>query len=358
MHARISKLVKRLMESDLDALVTSHLPNVRYLTGFSGSAGIVYISRDFVTFLTDGRYDSQSRRQLKSAGNSDISIFVGNSSEQMNELSRLSAGCERLAIESRNAVWAFALELQELVRPSVQLIPSTDLIEQIRRIKDAEEIEALTSAAHIADEALTATLGLLSSQPTERSFAQLLEAEMARLGSERPSFDTIVGAGPNSALPHAQPTERTIAKGDVVVIDFGATYRGYHSDMTRTFVVGQPTLRQSEIHESVIHAQRKAIESIVAGRRAEEVDAAARNYLADLNLANKFIHSVGHGVGLEIHETPILGSGNRLTLMTGEVVTAEPGLYLEGEFGVRIEDMIHVGSEPGCITQFGYDWIV
>ncbi len=361
MNDRILRLRGRISESALDGIILTDLPTIRYFTGFTGSSATVFISAEELVVTTDGRYETQIRVELTAAGlvNSDYKLVIGSISDQIKAISQAVAKGARIALDPNSTSWGFVNILQEFLSQKAELVPQENLGAQLRRSKDKAELAHLQRAAQIADEALRRVIGQLKVGVSERDFAHNLDEEMYLLGSSEPSFATIVASGENSAMPHAHPSSRRFKAGDMVVVDFGATYEGYHSDMTRTFVLGEPTEEQTKVYMATKEAQALAISVVKEGVPAGSPDNTAREYLDSLALSNYFSHPIGHGVGLEIHESPILHGSNLSPLNSGEVVTIEPGVYIEGKFGVRIEDMVLV-EKDGCrlITAFDQGWIV
>jgi Xaa-Pro aminopeptidase len=337
-----------MAQTDCDALIVTSLINARWLTGFTGSNVTVVVTHDLAVLITDGRYQIQGRSELDAAGSAVDLLVTANGTEA--ELSSLLVTCERVGLEAANISWERKNQIAEVL-PSADLVPLVATIEKLRQIKDEYELQCLELAASIADRALAETYPLLASLDsiTESQFARELEAAMTRLGSEEPSFDTIVASGPNSALPHHRPGGRLIEDGDLVVIDFGAKIEGYGSDMTRTVLAGAgtPTRQQSDLYESVAAAQRAGVESVGDGVSELSIDQACRSVLEAADLAEYFIHGTGHGLGLEIHEQPIISKRSTGTLRSGLVVTVEPGAYIEGFGGVRVEDSVVV-TQDGC----------
>lgn len=344
--SRVPKVIEALEESGCDGLLVTNMLNVRYLTGFTGSAGVLVVRPDGLVFITDGRYGDQATGELSAAG-VDARIEVATSSSR-DLLVDATAGIERLGLEAENVTWARQRELADEWLVDCQLIATTGIVEKLRAVKDEGEIARLTAACGIADRALAKLRHRLGERVTESEFALALDDEMRALGAESVSFDTIVASGRNGSRPHAQPSDRVIGEGDLVVIDFGATFDGYHSDMTRTVMVGSPSQRQGEMLEAVLAAQRAGVEAVRAGVEARDVDAACRDVLAEAGLADAFTHGTGHGIGLEIHEAPRVSFASDDTLVAGNVVTVEPGVYLGDHGGVRIEDSVVV-TDDGCI---------
>lgn len=334
----------------LDALVVTKLINVRYLCGFTGSNGVLVVRPDAAVLLTDGRYQDQAATQLAAAG---VSAGLRIESVDLDgALAELLDGAARVGLEAASVTWAAQRRYAERC-PAAELVPTMHLIERLRVVKDAGELARIEIAAAIADQALHDTIGLLHEGPTERAFANALDEAMRRLGAEGPSFDTIVASGPNGSLPHARPGDRVIRRGDLVVLDFGATFDGYRSDTTRTVCVGPASAAQRRLFEVVRDAQAAGRDAVRAGVATKHIDAVARQVIVDAGWGERFSHGTGHGLGLEIHEIPFLSRTTPGELEAGSVVTVEPGVYLGELGGVRVEDTVVV-DEDGCrsLTRF------
>ncbi len=339
---RLGRLRAGLAASGVDGLLVTKLENVRYLTGFSGSAGMLHVpvAGGAAVLLTDGRYRDQSAAELAAAG-VDARVEVAGGPAQLEALAGLVAGGARLGLEAAHVSWAPEERLAGLLAP-VELVATTGLVEGLRAVKDEGEQARIERACEIADVALAQVKELLLTGCTEAELAAELEHEMRRRGAAGPSFDTIVASGPNSALPHARPTARTIERGELVVVDFGALVDGYHSDMTRTLCAGEPPDDLAALVEAVLASQRSGLHQVGEGVVAGEVDAACRSSLTEAGYGALFLHSTGHGVGLEIHEAPAVANGSADILAAGSVVTVEPGAYQHGRGGARIEDTVVV----------------
>ena len=357
--SRLARLRDALPEAGCAALVVTSLVNVRYLTGFSGSAGILLVLPDGAVLVTDGRYQLQSVEQLAAAG-VDATVEIGNAAGQREALSRAAAGIGRLGLEAVHVSWARQRAFAAEWFPATELVPTEGLVERLRRVKDEGELARLRAAAAIADEALGRVEPLLLRGVTEADLALELDHQMGRLGALAPSFETIVAAGPNGAKPHARPSARPIRQGELVVVDFGALVDGYHSDMTRTLCVGDPesdTLRR--MVDVVSASQAAGVAAVRAGVPAADVDRACRDVIAAAGWADAFVHSTGHGVGLDVHEAPTVASTSTDTLAAGHVVTVEPGVYLPEHGGVRIEDTVIVTDDGNLpLTSYRKDLIV
>ncbi|MDX6203219.1 MAG: hypothetical protein QOJ83_2719 [Frankiales bacterium] len=339
---RRARLRSLLAERGLDGLLVTSLVNVRYLTGFVGSnAGLlVGASGEVDVLATDSRY-----AEAAAAACPDVELLVerdtGPALAALAERRRLTAlGYEshELTVDGYRAV--------EGAAPGLDLRRSDRAVEALRAVKDAAELASLRAACAAADAAFADLLPTIRPGVTERTLAADLESRMRRHGSEAPSFDTIVAAGEHSAVPHHRPTGRPVGLGDLVKIDFGAVIDGYHSDMTRTVVLGEPAGWQRDVYDLVAAAQQAGVDAVTDGIATALVDRAARRVVEAAGMGEQFIHGLGHGVGLEIHEAPALGTGSSGTLARDMVVTVEPGVYLPGQGGVRIEDTLVVAA-PG-----------
>jgi Xaa-Pro aminopeptidase len=348
MAGRLERLRARLDEAGCDALLVSNLTNVGYLTGFTGSAGLLLVLAHETVLTTDGRYEQQAGEQLAAAG-VEARVEFGGAARQREALVEAAAGVERLGLEAAHVTWAQqrAFAAGEWF-PSTELVATAGVVEHLRQVKDAGELARIGAAASIADRALETVKVHLADGVTEQEVALALDLEMRRLGASGSAFATIVASGPNGAKPHALPSARPIGRGEMVVIDFGATVDGYRSDMTRTLCVGPPATKTlARMFEVVTEAQRAGVATVVAGRSTADVDAACRSVIDDAGWGTAFVHGTGHGVGLDIHEAPAVAATSGDTLAAGHVVTVEPGVYIPSEGGVRIEDTVVV-TEDGC----------
>lgn len=339
-------------------LVTA-LPNIRYLTGFSGSNALLLVTPEAAVLVTDFRYAAQVKLEVDPA----VEVIIASAS-LWSELWRLlpaRAGIGRLAFETAHLLHhdaqRFLAEGSDGARWRWE--PVTDLVEGLRESKDAEELTAIRGAVAIAEQALGVVLPRVRVGMTELAVAGELERALRVAGSEGFPFETIVASGPRSALPHARASTRVIERGDFLLIDFGAMHRGYCSDITRTFVVGAPpTDRQREIHTLVRESNGSGSALVRQGMRGRDADALARDYIERAGFGEAFGHSLGHGIGLEVHEAPRLAKTAEAPLPVGAVVTIEPGVYLEGWGGVRIEDDVLLGPEGSeVLTAFARDLV-
>lgn len=336
-----------LKERELDALLVTAAPNIRYLSGFSGSAGMLLVTHDDAILVTDFRYASQAPQEVGDAARTLIertSVW----DRLGRELAALSVA--RLGVEGAYLTLRDARRLAELGRFSIEQVE--DAVEAMRASKTAGEVAAIVRAVEVAQGALAAVLPAVHPGDRELDVAARLEAALRQRGSEWHPFPTIVASGPRAALPHARSTEREIAPGDWLLLDFGAQVDGYCADLTRTIVVGRRAdSRQRDVYETVRRAQARAIGGIRQGMTGRDADALARDVIAGHGFGEAFGHSLGHGLGLEVHEAPRLSPTADEPLPAGAVVTVEPGIYLPGWGGVRLEDDVHLGPDgPVCLS--------
>ena len=359
--ARLPRAVAALDATGCDTLVITNLRNVRYLTGFVGSAATLIVHANAVTLLTDGRYETQAPTDLASAGVADVDIVVTAESGEraptvkdafVAAVRGAAPTAPRVGLESSSVTWAQQRRYAGWVGDvwaDASLVEVADLVETLRVTKDAGEIARIERAAAIADRAFAHVRPMLLDGVTEIEFGFELDLAMRRMGASERSFETIVASGPNSALPHARPSERRVAIGDLVVVDFGAMIDGYRSDMTRTVMVGEPSAIQQRMLDLVTEAQQAGADAVGPGVACKDIDAACRAVVSAAGWADRFVHGTGHGVGLDIHEAPWVNSRSAATLAPGFVVTVEPGVYLPEVGGVRVEDTVLVteaGSRP------------
>jgi Xaa-Pro aminopeptidase len=330
---RGERLAKLVAERELDMLFVSDLVNVRYLTGFTGTNGACLVGADGgLIFFTDFRYTERAEREVGPEWERPEA-----ERELIPQIVAKMRG--RVGFEDAKLSVRQLARLEAAAGEGIDLVPAGDLVEQLRAMKEPEEIERIAAAAELADDIYRWALegGLVGK--TERDVARACEARIRELGAE-PSFPPIVAGGANGALPHAEPEEREIGPGEMVVFDMGVQLDGYCSDCTRTFATGEPGDEAREVYDLVLTAQLAALGAIRAGATGQEVDAVARKMIAEAGYGDHFGHGLGHGVGLEVHEGPRLATTSEDELREGNVVTVEPGVYLPGRFGVRIEDLV------------------
>lgn len=347
-HAlRRERLAADLAEHGVEVLVVTALPNVRYLTGFSGSSAQLVMARESAIFLTDGRYEEQSRHEVPDL---ERRIYLDGRWPHLAHACT-DLGGDRIGFERDGLTFGEHARLVEAL-DAEEAVPVQGAVESLRVVKDDLEVEQLGRAQEVADLAFErVVLGGLRGKMTERELALDLEIAMRGAGADDKGFDTIVAFGENAAEPHHEPSERPLERGDIVKVDFGARVGGYHSDMTRTVAFGEPDPRLRELHGVVAAAQRAGIDAVRGGATLREVDRAARGVIEHAGFGERFPHGLGHGVGLEIHEEPFLrrDSPESARLPAGAIVTIEPGIYLPGVGGIRIEDVVEVTVEGGRI---------
>ncbi|ASS98889.1 Xaa-Pro dipeptidase [Geobacillus thermocatenulatus] len=329
---KMERLRALLEEQHLDGLLVTNGYNRRYLTGFTGTAGAVLVSRQGAVLVTDFRYVEQASRQAQGF---EVVQHSGPIIEEIaNQVKRL--GIKRLGFEQEHVTYAAYKSYEEAIR--AELVPTSWLVEKLRLIKSEAEIKILKEAAEIADAAFSHILSFIRPGVKEIEVANELEFFMRKQGASSSSFDTIVASGYRSALPHGVASEKTIERGELVTLDFGAYYKGYCSDMTRTVAVGDISAELRTIYDIVLEAQQRGMNGLKAGMTGKEADALTRDYIREKGYGDYFGHSTGHGIGLEIHEGPTLSFRSDVVLEPGMVVTVEPGIYIPGLGGVRIED--------------------
>ncbi|HEY2600562.1 MAG TPA: Xaa-Pro peptidase family protein [Thermoleophilaceae bacterium] len=335
--ARADRLVERLGERELDALLVTNLVNVRYLSGFTGTNGLCVIGPGQRLFLTDFRYVERAQREVP-----DFDRLRGKQDLLGDAVERLSG---RVGFEDQHMSVRQHKRLAEIVPEGVELVPAGGIVEDLRAVKEPGEVEAMRQAAALADEMYEyiCARGLLGR--SEREVAVDVEREMRDRGAEDPSFPSIVAGGPNGALPHATPGADKIEPNTLVIVDMGCRLDGYCSDCTRTFATGPLSDEATAVYELVLAAQEQSLAAVRAGAECRAVDAVARDLITAAGHGDEFGHGLGHGVGLEIHEAPRLASSAEGSLVSGNAVTVEPGVYVPGAFGVRIEDLAVVTDE-------------
>jgi Xaa-Pro aminopeptidase len=334
----------------LDALLITHLPNILYLTGFTGSAGALLITKAGSVFFTDGRYSAQARAEVKAA-----KIVIASKAPLATAAEWLSAhetrgrrtGSFKIGIEGEHMTVAARSRLAGILPSSFRLREAPALVEQARMVKDEEEIACLRSAVLLGASLFARALEVIRPGVREAEVAAEMEYAARKAGAQQMSFTTIIASGERSALPHGRASQAAIPGQAFVVCDFGVILSGYCSDMTRTVYVGRPSAEARGVYQAVKQAQQAAVDAVRSGISVGEVDRAARKSLQKSGLAKYFTHSTGHGVGLEIHEAPRVAAGQTDILQPGMVITIEPGVYIPGKWGVRIEDMVVV-TERGC----------
>jgi Xaa-Pro aminopeptidase len=352
---RLDRLHRALKSSRVDALLVTHLPNVFYLSGFTGSNAALLVLADRMHLFTDGRYTVQARQEASAAR-----VHIGRQAAIIQAarliLRRKVRGKFRLGFDPMHLSHFEWVRLRKTLGRAVGWKPLAGLVEGLREIKSPQELETMRQAARLGSEVMQEVISLVKPGVSELELAAEADYRMRRKGASGPSFDTIVASGARSALPHARPTEKCLGKNELVVLDLGAILRHYCSDLTRTVYVGRAPARVRRWYQAVLDAKQAALQATQAGQTAGGVDRAARRVLERGGLGRYFTHSTGHGLGIEVHETPRLGRGQEQEIRVGNVVTLEPGVYVEGVGGIRIEDDVAVhASGPEVLTSVPTD---
>ncbi|UCG75786.1 MAG: aminopeptidase P family protein [Gemmatimonadota bacterium] len=343
---RLARLRSDLLRNGLDAALVTHRPNVRYLSGFTGSSGMLVVLGEETWLLTDFRYEEQASQEVGEA----VEVVLARDGLPATLEKRLGGRLEvrKVGFEAEHVTVRDRRELGERCGSVVwEDLPPT--VERLRAVKEPSELERIESAVRIAEQAFEDLLSVIREGMSERDLAAELDYRLALRGSDGAPFDTIALSGERTALPHGQPSTRRLCEGDLLLLDFGATRDGYCSDITRTVALGRARPWQRQVHAQVLGAQSAALEAIRPDRPAADVDRAAREHLEAAGLGDRFGHSVGHGIGLEVHEGPRLYRASKETLAAGNVVTVEPGVYLPGRGGVRIEEDVAVAADGARI---------
>ena len=329
---RVKNVQDKLSKYNIDALLVTNMFNVRYLANFTGTTGLVVITKDEAYFVTDFRYTEQAAEEAKGF------TILKNEGPIFEEVAKIvqEDKIENLGFEQENITYAVYNQINDII--PCELVPVTGLVEKLREVKTEDEINIIKEAINITEKAYDYILGFVKPGKTEIEVANELDFYMRNEGATSVSFDTIVASGVRSAMPHGVASDKVIEEGDMVTIDFGCYYKGYVSDMTRTFAVGDPGEQMKEIYEIVYQANKKVNEVAKAGMTGAELDAIARDYIAEKGYGPQFGHTLGHGIGLEVHEGPSLSFRNEDKLVVNNIVTNEPGIYVPGLGGVRIED--------------------
>ncbi|MDD3147148.1 MAG: aminopeptidase P family protein [Candidatus Riflebacteria bacterium] len=341
-HSKRIAALRELFTDNYNGMLITNLNNVRYLCGYSGSCGTLLVTKKDAVFFTDFRYQEQSAAEIGDAA--EIVIFKNNQIETMKARIK-KARIKALGVEKSINIRQFLLFSDEFKK---DLYPTENLVERLRQIKDADELKSLKKAFAIADGAFAELMKVIKPGMTENEVAAHLEFFMKMAGSEAPSFATIIASGPNSSCPHHQPGSRKLKSGEMVKIDFGAVADGYHSDMTRTVFLGKATAKFKKIYATVLEAQKKAIKALKVGAICKDIDSVARKVITDAGYGDNFGHGLGHSLGLDVHEAPSLSQKCEDEVRPGVTLTVEPGIYLPGWGGIRIEDTFMV-QEKGLL---------
>jgi Xaa-Pro aminopeptidase len=345
MSTRADRLAEAVREQGLDALLITNMPNVRWATGFTGSSGAALIGPEIRLFLTDFRYVEQAAEQVTEfeRGRAGQGL-VADMAERMS--GRVGFEDQFLSVRSHE-------RLKEAAGEDVELVGASGIVEPLREVKEPHELEAMLTAAKIADQAYAELAEAGIAGRTEKQIAAALEVRMRELGADDRAFPAIVASGSHGALPHAEPRDVAVERGTFMIVDLGCVYEGYCSDCTRTFATGTVSDEALEVYELVARAQLAGLDAVSAGADCRAVDSVARDIIAAAGHGDHFGHGLGHGVGLEIHEGPRLGQTATGSLQTGNTVSVEPGVYLPGKLGVRIEDLVAV-TDAGCEILTGF----
>jgi len=339
---RIALLRERMQRLGLDAFIVSSLPNVRYLSGFSGSNGLCVVRKNEASFLTDSRYTQQSRREVKSWKR----VIAMNGLFEETVRHGLLRGCRNVGFESHALTYAQYRTLKNLVN-DVPFVSTKDVVESIALVKEKREVECIRAAVRISDRVFDEVLHSIKPGVTELEIAAEISYQHKKYGAERDAFEPIVASGERGALPHARASSKKIRNRELVTLDFGCTVRGYNSDITRTVAVGNASVKARNLYNVVLNAQLEAIGAAKAGMFARDLDAVARHRITSEGYGKYFIHSLGHGLGLQVHEAPRVSSLSKEELVPGSVITIEPGIYIPRFGGIRIEDDVLLTSD-GC----------
>ncbi|HOJ92831.1 MAG TPA: aminopeptidase P family protein [Dictyoglomaceae bacterium] len=342
----LKELQNRMEKENVELLIINKLVNIRYLTGFTGSTANLVVSQEGGYILVDPRYWEQANKEVLEFQpvlvNEDLNFY--SFCKELVKKQRV----KKIGFEGNHISYFEWIKLQD-IDSDIELVPTENWVEEFRVVKNSDEISKIKKALEIAEKAFEEILEFIRPEVSEKDLAIELEYKMAKLGSEKPSFDTIIASGERSALPHGKATNKRIKKGEFIVFDFGAIYEGYCSDITRTVFVGTPNEEELLIYDIVLKAQKEAEEIIKEGLEGSFVDGISRDIIQENGFGNYFGHGLGHGVGLEIHEFPPLSPKGNIILKENMVVTIEPGIYLYGKFGVRIEDLVVVGKERSTV---------
>lgn len=330
---RLEELRRSFSAARIDALLATHLSHVRYLTGFSGSSGVCIVTKNRCYFLTDGRYTEQAHQEVQHA---TIIIAKGPLFPELSNRKLLSSS-GKVGVES-HYLSVSSLETLKKFFPRTKFVSTQSLVEKIASVKDESEIESIKKAISITDRVFARILEILKPGVSEQDVAAEISYLHKKLGAEADAFEPIVASGMRGALPHARASAKNIRNGELVTLDFGCRYNGYHSDLTRTIAVGKPSSKAKKIYQVVLDAQQRALDAAASAMKARALDAVARSYIKKKGFGKYFMHSLGHGLGLEVHEAPRISALSKDVLCDGNVITIEPGIYVPNFGGVRIED--------------------
>ncbi len=340
---RLKNLRAKMKLKNVEAVLITKKVNYMYMSGFTGTSAILYITHSKAVLITDFRYNEQAAKQ---APDFEIVRYIGSIFEELNTMLK-NDNIEKLSFEDYDLVYSKYTEFSEKL--NAQLVPLGRMLEELRRVKDEAEIELIKKSATIVDGVFSYILGFIKPGLTEIEIAAEMEHQMRRLGAEGPSFETIVASGRRASMPHGVASDKIVESGDVITMDYGAIYKGYCSDITRTIFLGEPEEEMKKIYEIVLEANLKGLQAVKAEMSGKSVDAVAREFISEAGYRDYFGHGLGHGVGLEIHEDPTLSTRGDMILKDGMVVTVEPGIYIPKLGGVRIEDMVVVDGDSAQV---------
>ena len=351
---RIQALQACIESNDADALILTFMPDIRWLTGFSGSNALVLYANGKSFFITDGRYATQSRNEVEA----DVIHVAPANLIRYAVDQKILEGVKRVIVQAEHLTLSMLEEYKKML-PDHSFVPVSSILNESVAVKSQAEREVIAESQRITDAVFDHLLGFVKPGMSEQEIAAEIVYQHLRRGASAMSFDPIVASGPNSALPHARPTKRKLQQGDMVVIDMGCFKNGYASDMTRTIAVGEPGEEARKVYQVVLDAQLKALEAASSNMTSKELDNVARSVIEDAGYGSFFSHSLGHGVGLQIHEWPSVSWRAEYPLKAGVIITIEPGIYIPDQLGVRIEDMIQL-TETGCdnLTRSGKQLVV
>lgn len=341
---RIDRLRRDIANANLDGFIVTNLDQVRYLSGYTGTNGLLVVTPKQAHFLTDFRYAEQAAKEVRGAKRTICTkgdLVVG-----LSELAFLNKKNQKYGYDNKSLTVERLACLKKTLSKIIP-VPAAELMAELGWVKESIEVDYVRQAARIADTAFERILNIVRPGVRERELAAELEYQMAMMGSERPAFESIVASGPRGALPHGLASQRKIKRGEMITFDFGATVKGYVSDITRTVVVGKPTTRQKKIYGIVLKAQKAGVRKVAPGVSGRAVDTVCRNIITKAGYGKQFGHGTGHGIGIVVHTGPGLGVSSTSILKVNHIVTVEPGIYIPGWGGVRIEDDVLV-TRKGC----------
>ncbi len=343
MQNRLARIRKQFEKNRVDAVLLTNLENIRWASGFTGSAATAVVTHDRAVIAIDSRYTLQAKEECPIF---EVILPAGGALAAVNEV-LTEANVSAVGFEADSVTVSRRKQIRKAIASSIKLVPTSRLVEDLRYIKDAGEIAILSEATKLTDQCFSHLISWVKPGITERRVAFEIYKYFYENGADKLAFSSIVATGPHAAHPHAQPSDAVLKVGHMLKLDFGASVKGYSADITRTIFLGEPSNKQREVYNTVLGAQMAAIEAIRPGKKGSEIDAVARGYIKDHGYGEFFGHGLGHSLGAEVHDGPALAPSSKLVLEPGMVLTVEPGIYIEGWGGVRIEDDIVV-TDSGC----------